>query len=135
VQPPGAASSKSSSDDEASNVNVESECSESDPPLQCQFPLQCRPFQCLHYLGDATLPLHERQHIFGSKHSLQRHFDRHHQFQPGQSCPFPNVTVGSSRSKASCILKSHAAGVHGIYMSEKCQSSHLLIQRIDLPGQ
>jgi len=108
-----------SSDDDRSDIDVKSECSESDAPLRCQFPLQCRPFQCLHCLGDATLPLHERQHVFGSKHSLQRHFHRHHQFQPGQSCPFPNVTCEQLALKSLMHFKSHAAGVHGIYMSEK----------------
>ena len=68
----------SSSDDDTSDVDVKSECSVSDLPPRCQFPLHCRPFQYLHCLGDATLSLREQQHVFGSKYSLQRHFDRHH---------------------------------------------------------
>ncbi len=103
-----------SSDDDTSDI------AEPDAPLQCQFLLQCQPFQCLHCLGDATLPLHEREHVFGSKHSLHRHFDRHHQFQPGQSCPFPNVTCGQLALESLIHLKSHAASVHGIYRSKKC---------------
>ncbi len=110
----------SSSDDETSDVDIKPEYSQSDAPLGCQFPLRCRPFQCLCCLGDTALALRERQYIFGSKHSLQRHFDRHHQFQPGQSCPFPNEECAKSMLKSLMHFKNHAAGVHGIYMSDKC---------------
>jgi len=93
------------SDDNTSDVDIKSECSESDASVECQFPLQCRPFQCLYCIGDATLPLPERQHVFGSKHLLQRHFDRHHRFLPGQSCPFPMMNAPSLRSEVSCTSK------------------------------
>ena len=110
----------SSSDDDTSDVNIKSECSESDTPPGCQFSFQCQPFQCLNCLSDATLPKLERQHTFGSKHSLQRHFDRHHRFQPGQSCPFPNDECAQLTFESLIHFKNHAAGVHGIYMSDKC---------------
>jgi len=109
-----------SSSDDSTDVDIKSECSDSDAPVGCQFPLQCRPFQCLHCIGDTTLPLPERQHVFGSKHSLQRHFDRHHRFQPGQNCPFPNDECAQLALESLMHFKSHAAGVHGIYMSDKC---------------
>ncbi len=109
-----------SSSDDTTDVFIKSECSDSDAPLGCRFPLQCRPFQCLHCIGDATLPLAERQHVFGSKHSLQRHFDRHHRFQPGQICPFPNDGCAQLALESLMHFKNHAAGVHGIYMSDKC---------------
>ena len=53
----------SSSNDDTSDVDVKSERSESDAPLRCQFPLQCRPFHCLHCLSDVTLALHERSRL------------------------------------------------------------------------
>jgi len=108
------------SSDDSTEVDIKSECSDSDSPVGCQFPLPCRPFQCLHCIGDVTLPLHERQHVFGSKYSLQRHFDRHHQFQPGQNCPFPNDECAQLAFKSLMLFKNHAAGVHGISMSDKC---------------
>jgi len=109
-----------SSSDDTGDVEIKSEWADSDAPVGCQLPLQCRPFQCLHCIGDATLPLLERQHVFGSKHSLQRHFDRHHRFQPGQNCPFPNDECAQLALESLMHFKSHAAGVHGIYMSDKC---------------
>ena len=60
----------SSSDDDMSGTNVKSECSDTDTSITDQVPLQC-----LYCLGDTTLPLSEQQHVFGSKYSLQRHFD------------------------------------------------------------
>jgi len=98
----------SSSDDDTPDVDIKLECSDY-APLGCQFPLQCRPFQCLYCLSDAALCLRERQHIFCSNHSLQRHFNQHHHFQPGQNCPFPNDECGQ------LALKSlHAAEVYVI---------------------
>jgi len=110
----------SSSDDDTSDVDIKLKCSDSDAPLGCQFPLQCRPFQCLYGLSDVALSLRERQHIFGSDHSLQRHFNRHHHFQPGQNCPFPNDECGQLALESLMHFKNHAADVHGIYMSDKC---------------
>jgi len=109
-----------SSSDDNTDVDIKSEYSDSEALVRCQFPLQCRPFQCLHCIGDATLPLLERQHPFGSKHSLQRHFDRHHRFQPGQNCPFPNDECARLALESLMHFKNHAAIVHGIYMSDKC---------------
>lgn len=109
-----------SSSDDTTDMEIKPECSDSDVPAGHHFPLRCRPFQCLHCIGDATLPLLERQHVFGSKHSLQRHFDRHHGFQPGQNCPFPDDECARLALGSLMHFKSHAAGVHGIYMSDKC---------------
>jgi len=109
-----------SSSDDSTDIDIKMERSDSDAPIGCQFPLQCRPFQCLHYIGDAKLPLLERQHVFGSKYSLQRHFDKHHHFQPGQNCPFPNDECAQLALKSLMHFKVHAAEVHGIYMSDKC---------------
>ena len=109
-----------SSSGNTTDVDIKSECPDSEVPLGCQFPLQCRPFQCLYCIGDATLPLLERQHTFGSKHSLQRHFDRHHRFLPGQNCPFPNDECAQLALESLMHFKNHAAGVHRIFMSEKC---------------
>lgn len=108
------------SDDPTSDVDINPESSDMDATVEDRFPLQCQPFQCLHCLGDTTLPLFERRHVFGSKHSLQRHFDRHHQFQPGQNCPFPNNECTRLTLESLMHFKNHAAGVHGIYMSQKC---------------
>ena len=108
------------SDDDTSDVDIKLECSDSDTLPGCQFSLQCQPFQCLNCLGDARLPLCERQHVFGSKHSLQRHFDRHHRFQSGQNCPFPNDECTQLVLDSLMHFKNHAAGVHGIHMSDKC---------------
>ncbi|KAG8531641.1 uncharacterized protein KY384_003272 [Bacidia gigantensis] len=108
-----------SSSDDNTDMEIKSEYSGSDVPAGHHFPLQCRPFQCLHCIGNATLPLLERQHVFGSKHSLQRHHDRHHGFQPGQNCPFPNDECAQLALASLMHFKNHAAGVHGIYMSDK----------------
>ncbi len=108
-----------SSSDVTIDIDIKPECSDSDAPLECQFPLQCQPSQCLHCIDDVTLSLRERQHVFGSKYSLQRHFDRHHGFRPGQNCPFPNDECAQLALESLMHFKSHAAGVHEIYMSDK----------------
>ena len=110
---------ETSSLDKTTKIETESVFSESDAPLRCQSH-RCQAFQCLYCMGDATLPLLEQQHVFGSKHSLQRHFDRHHRFQPGQNCPFPNDECAQLALQSLIHFKNHAAGVHGIYMSDKC---------------
>lgn len=109
-----------SSSDETTDMDIKSECSKSDAPLGDQFRDQCHPFQCLHCIGDVELPLHERQHVFGSKYSLERHFDRHHRFQPGQNCPFPSDECALLVLENFKNYKNHAARVHGIYMADKC---------------
>lgn len=48
--------------DDTTDVDIKLECSDSEVLLGCQFQLQCQPFQCLHCMGDVTLPLLERQH-------------------------------------------------------------------------
>ena len=63
------------------------------------------PRRCIYCLGDSGLPLSEQQHSFGSRHSSQRHFDRHHVFRPGQIVPFLTRTVRSSHLEALCTLK------------------------------
>lgn len=108
------------SDDATSDVDINPKGSDIDATIGDRFPFQCQPFQCLHCLGDTTLPLFERRHVFGSKHSLQRHFDRHHQFQPGQNCPFPNNECTQLTLESPMHFKNHAARVHGIYMSQRC---------------
>jgi Protein of unknown function (DUF3435) len=82
-------------------------------------PLRCKTYQCLYCLGDAALPLKERLHNLGSKYSLQRHFDRRHLFQPGETCPFPHPACAAVPLNNVIHFKNHAATVHGIYMSEK----------------
>ena len=105
----------SSSDDVMPDTNVKSECSDSDTSITDQVPIQC-----LYCLGDTTLPLSEQQHVFGSKYSLQRHFDRYHLFRPGQNCPFPDDECAQLALQNLMEFKNHAARVHGIYMSDKC---------------
>ena len=105
----------SSSDDDISDTNVKSECSDPDTSMTDQVPLQC-----LYCLGDTALPLSEQQHVFGSKYSLQRHFDRYHLFRPGQNCPFPDDECAQLALQNLMEFKNHAARVHGIYMSDKC---------------
>ena len=87
--------------------------------LPCPFPLQCRPFQCLHCIGDTGLPLRERQHNFGGKYSLQRHFDRHHQIQLGQRCPLPSDECAELALDSLEDFQIHAAKVYGVFMSDK----------------
>ena len=99
--------------------SVKSESSESESHLPQVFPLRCKPYQCLHCLGNRTLPSDERLHNLGSKFSLQRHFDRCHIFRPGQSCPFPDPECAVVTLDSLMHFKNHAAKVHGIYMSEK----------------
>lgn len=105
--------------DKATNLEIETTSLDFDVPPQRQA-LGCQAFQCLYCMGDATLPSQERQHIFGSKHSLQRHTDRHHRFQPGQVCPFPNDDCAHLSFESLMHFKNHAAVVHGIYMSDIC---------------
>lgn len=115
-----AATSRSDDDTPNIDVDINMECSDLDAPIGYRIPLQYRALQCLCCIGDTTLPLSERQHVFGSKHSLQRHFDRRHRFQPGQNCPFPNNECTQLTFKSLVHFKNHAAVVHGIYMSDKC---------------
>ena len=117
----------SSSNENTSNMEIKWEYSDPEAPLECQFPLQYRPFQYLHCIGNAWRPLYQRQHNFGSKYSLRRHFDRHHEIQPGQRCPFPSDGCANLALESLLHFKNHAAGVHGIYMSDKCYSSSLSI--------
>lgn len=109
----------SSSDDDTSDVEIKSECSDSDKLLPRPSPLQCRPFQCLHCIGDTRLPTHERQHNFGSMYSLERHFNRHPQFQPGENCPFPSDGCAKLALKSLMDFKHHAAEVHKVCMSDR----------------
>ncbi|KAL9613096.1 MAG: hypothetical protein Q9167_002353 [Letrouitia subvulpina] len=109
-----------SSSENITDIENKSERSNSEVPLKYQFPLRCRPSQCLHCIGDTTLPLLERQYTFGSKHSLQRHFERNHRFQPGQNCPFPNDECAQLTLESLMHFKNHATRVHGIFMSDKC---------------
>ena len=104
-----------SSDDDMSDANVKSECTDIDTSITDQVPLQC-----LYCVGDTTLPLSEQQHVFGSKYSLQRHFDRYHLFRPGQNCPFPDDECAQLALQNLMEFKNHAARVHRIYMSDKC---------------
>lgn len=108
-----------SSPDDADSKPVKSESSESESQVGDLFPLRCKPFQCLHCLGDARLPSHERLRNLGSKYSLRRHFARHHPFQPGKPCPFPQPGCAQVSFNNVMQFKNHAARVHGIYMSEK----------------
>ena len=62
-------------------------------------------------LNDANLPLEDRLYNLGSKHSLQRHFDRRRPL-PYSVCLA--VTVDSVMQ-----FKNLATTVHGIYMSDK----------------
>ena len=109
----------SSSDNDTSDIDIKSESSDSDAPLPCPYLLQCRPFQCLFCIGDAALPKDERERNFGSKYSLERHFNRHHQFQPGQNCLFPSDECAELALKSFMDFKYHVAKVHEIKMSNK----------------
>lgn len=100
-------------------VTSKSSESESEPQVRHLFPLKCKQYQCLHCLGDRTLPLEERLHNLGSKFSLRQHFDRCHTFRPGEPCPFPHSECAVIMLSSMMHFKSHAANIHGIYMSEK----------------
>ena len=93
--------------------------SEGVPPPPKEYPIRCHPHQCLYCISDVALPDCERRHIFGSTYSLQRHFDRFHEFKPGQSCPFPDRFCGFWKFNDIWVFKNHVATIHGIKMSEK----------------
>ena len=93
--------------------------SESDPSVSHFFSRRCERYQCLNCLGNAGLPLHKRLRNLGSKHSLQRHFDRHHTLQRGESCPFPHPECASLTLDSMMHFKNYAATFHDIYMSDK----------------
>ena len=97
-------------------VESESELNSSKPHL---FPVRCKSYQCLYYLGDTDLPLKKRLHNLDSKYSLQRHFDRRHPFRPCEPCPFPHPECAAVMLDSVMRFKNHAATVHGIYMSDK----------------
>ena len=107
------------SDDNDSDGTSDFVKSESESRLPQVFPLRCKPYQCLHCISNRTLPSEERFHNFGSKFSLQRHFNRCHTFRPGQSCPFPRPGCATLILESLMHFKNHAAKVHGIYMSER----------------
>ncbi len=93
--------------------------SESDSSIPHLFPVRCKPYQCLYCLGDTHLPLEERLHNLGSKHSLQRHLDRRHPFRPREPCPFPYPEYAAVTLDSVMYFKNHAAIIHGIYISNK----------------
>ena len=86
--------------------------------LQCLvLPLVCEPTQCLSCLGNTSLPYEERVWKYGSKYSLQCHFDHCHCFKSGEPCPFPHPECARFIPDNMMHLKNHAARVHRIYMS------------------
>ena len=112
--------STGSSDDEISDVDIKLERSDSTAPSEGQSGLRCHPFRCLCCLGDAALPSCERNKVFGSKYSLERHFNRHHRFQPGRSCPLPIDEECTRPLDDLMLFKNHAKRFHGIEMSDRC---------------
>lgn len=96
-------------------IKIEPE-SDFDSSLTYSIPIRCKPYQCLYCQGDVSLPLEERVHILGSKHSLQRHFGRRHLFQPCQNCPFPHDECAQLVLDTLMHFKIHASGVHGIHI-------------------
>jgi len=50
--------------------------------------------------------------ILPTKYSLQRHFDRHHAFQPGDSCRFPHSECTAVTLDRFMHFHNHAAKVH-----------------------
>ena len=103
-----------SSDDDISDTEIKSECSDIETSITGQA------LRCLHCLGDPTLPQWEQRHVFGSKYSLERHFERHHPFQPGRSCPFPTDDECTHPLNSLMRFKNHAKRFHGIEMSDRC---------------
>ena len=106
-------------DDAERPLNAVKSESESDSSISHLFPVRCKPYQCLYCLGDTDLPLEERLHNLGSKYSLQRHFDRRHPFRVREPCPFPHPECAAVTLDSVMHFKSHAATVHGIYMSDR----------------
>ena len=101
-----------------SGADVKSECSKPDAPSEGRS--ENHPFRCLCCLGDDALPLHEGTKVFGSKDSLERHLNRHHEFQPGQSCPLPVDEECEYPLNDLMRFKNHAKEFHGIEMSDRC---------------
>ena len=64
--------------------------------------------------------LHWRRHAATRSVASTRCGARHHRFQPGQNCPFPDDGCAQLALESLMHFKNHAAGVHGIYMSDKC---------------
>ena len=56
-----------SSDNNTPDIYIKLECSDSDSLPRYESLLQYQRFQCLFCIGDAGLPLYERQQNFGSK--------------------------------------------------------------------
>ena len=107
------------SDDAERPLNAVKSESELDSSIRYLIPVRCKPYQCLYCLGDTDLPLEERLHSLGSKYSLQRHFDRRHPFRVREPCPFPHPECAAVTLDSVMHFKSHAATVHGIYMSDR----------------
>ena len=62
---------KSYLDDNAERpLNAVKSDPKSDSSIPYLFPIRCKPYQCLYYLGDTDLPLEERLHNLGSKYPL-----------------------------------------------------------------
>lgn len=81
-------------------------------------PLKCRGLQCLFYLA-SDLAAEDKERVYVSKSSLQRHFDwcRLNQFQQRERTPYPDeVACSGVALKGKMHFKNHAAQIHNFIL-------------------
>lgn len=87
----------------------------SEPEEKRNGPLKCNGFQCLFWLAGHDLPLEDKQKVYASKNSLQRHTDRCrlNKFKTDENVPCPDdLACEGVILDGKMHFKNHAARVH-----------------------
>jgi hypothetical protein len=84
------------------------------------FPVECKPFQCLFCIGNPCLSLDARLYEYQGKYSLKRHAQRCRLglMEPDEiiACPHPHPTCAEVSLHGIKHFKQHATTVHGVDM-------------------
>ncbi len=84
------------------------------------YPVRCRSYQCLFYLGSVDLANDDRRHDFVTRYSLRRHLQRCHAKRLQRSndiyCPHPHANCVGLIFKDSRHFKNHVVRVHFVEM-------------------
>ncbi len=78
---------------------MKSESSECESQAGHLFPLRCKPYQCLHCIGETALPLHERLRNLGSKIFVAVAFCPPSSFSVWQTMSFPHSWMRSNYAR------------------------------------
>lgn len=84
-----------------------------------EFPMVCRPTQCLFCLGNESLPFHHRVYEYAKPHQMMNEVGRHLKgFAPEVpvSCPHPQCKSAGLVHSSVIHFKNHTAKVHKIFL-------------------